>query len=107
MFRNLFLMFASLSVGVTTASAAVTPQTDQSLDQRLQEAQKKIGVIMTGREMAAPPAAGEFKVAGGYSNWSNWDNWDKWHKWHKWHKWNNWDNWSNWHNSYSGGGSGY
>jgi hypothetical protein len=104
MFRNLFSLFASLTVGVTTASAAVTPPNDRSLDERLMSAQKKIERLVTGREMPAPPGADKVEVAWaniylGYpwQNWNNWDNWQKWHKWHKWH--NDWyNNWSNWHN---------
>jgi hypothetical protein len=104
MFRNLFSLFASLTVGVTTASAAITPPNDRSLDERLTSAQKKIETLMTGREMAPPPGADKVDVAWaniylGYpwGNWSNWDNWQKWHNWHKWH--NDWyNNWSKWHN---------
>lgn len=104
MFRNLFSLFATLTVGVTTASAAVAPPTDRSLDQRLTDAQKKIETIMTGREMPVPPGADKVDVAWGniyigvpWGNWSNWDNWQKWHKWHKWHNdwYNQWQKWLN------------
>lgn len=107
MFRNLFALFASLTVGVTTAAAAVQPPSDRSLDDRLADAQKKIQTIMTGREMAPPPAADQYDLAWGniylsapWGNWSNWDkNWKKWHKWNNWsNDWSKWNNWSNWHN---------
>jgi hypothetical protein len=102
MFRNLFSLFASLTVGVTTASAAVAPPSDRSLDERLAGAQKKIETLMAGREMPPPPGADKVEVAWnslyfGYYPWSNWSNWDNWRKWHKWH--NDWyNNWQKWHN---------
>jgi hypothetical protein len=112
MFRNLFSLFAWLTVGVTSASASVQPATDRSLDERLANAQKKIETIMTGREMAPPPGADKVDVAWGniyiggpqiyiqppWNNWSNWDNWQKWHKWHKWH--NDYNGWGKWGNQY-------
>jgi hypothetical protein len=70
MLRNLFTLFATLSVGVTTASASVPAATDQSMDQRLLNAQKQIEMIMSGQETAKPPEA----TQAAWNNWHNWHN---------------------------------
>jgi hypothetical protein len=69
MFRNLLAFFATLAVGATAASASVPPATDQSLDQRLLNAQKRIEIIMSGQETVKPH---ESQVA-------YWCNYNCWH----------------------------
>jgi hypothetical protein len=80
MFRNLLAMFATLSVGVTTASAAVAPATDQSLDQRLANAARRIELMGDGQQ-TAKPATGAIQLA----HWCNYYGcyWNNWHNyWH-------------------------
>ena len=88
MLRNLLSLFATVSVGVTTASAAVPSATDQSLEQRLLQAQKQIEAIMTDQAAGKPSQAIQeaYYCPIGYPCWNNW------HNWHNWHNWNNWNN---------------
>jgi hypothetical protein len=94
MLRNFLSLFATLSVGVTTASAAVPTATDQSLDQRLLNARNQIGTIMNDQTTAKPAEATQeaYYCAYGYPCWHNWHNWNNWNNWHNWHNWNNYYN---------------
>ncbi len=91
MLRNALALFATVSVGATTASAAVPSATDQSLDQRLLNAQKQIELITKGQDNTKPPEGIQqaYYCPYGYPCW------------HNWHNWNNWNNWHNWHNYYA------
>jgi hypothetical protein len=90
MLRSLLALFATVSVGATAASASVPAATDQSLEQRLLNAQKQIEMIMSGQETPKPPATEEAYYCGyGYTPYPC-----GWHNWHNWHNWNNWHNYN-------------
>ena len=76
MLRNLLALFATLGVGVTAASASVAPAGDQSLDQRLINAQKRIDLMTSGQQAAKP--AGRIQLAHWCNyygcHWGNWSN---------------------------------
>jgi rSAM-associated Gly-rich repeat protein len=89
MHRNLFAVFATLLLGAGAASASTsTTDQNQSLEQRVQSAQKTISKLMdVNEEQAATPDSE--KLAQYWSNYYR-----------PWRNWNNWRNWSNYYNPY-------